>query len=128
MNVKNREIYENLILRHVNANDLMDLVVKKSRGKCHIIKTFIFYNLRTNRKFSYFWFMTTLQIDIIEPKAVKLLEDLAAMNLITIQTSKQERLKNLLTRLRVHTDNMSIEDISKEVEIVRSERYARTKK
>ncbi len=72
--------------------------------------------------------MTTLQIDIIEPKAVKLLEDLAAMNLITIQTSKQERLKNLLTRLRVQTDNMSIEDISKEVEIVRSERYARTKK
>lgn len=72
--------------------------------------------------------MTTLQIDIIEPKAVKLLEDLAAMNLITIQNSKQERLKNLLTRLRVHTDNMSIEDISKEVEIVRSERYAHTKK
>lgn len=128
MNVKNREIYENLILRHVNANDLKDLVVKKSHGKCQIIKTFIFYNLRTNRKFSYFWFMTTLQIDIIEPKAVKLLEDLAAMNLITIQTSKQERLKNLLTRLRVQTDNMSIEDISKEVEIVRSERYARTKK
>lgn len=29
MNVKNREIYENLILRHVNANDIMDLVVKK---------------------------------------------------------------------------------------------------
>ncbi len=72
--------------------------------------------------------MTTLQIDIIEPKAVKLLEDLAAMNLITIQISKQERLKNLLSRLRVHTDNMSIEDISKEVEKVRSERYARTKK
>lgn len=72
--------------------------------------------------------MTTLQIDIIEPKAVKLLEDLAAMNLITIQNSKQERLKNLLTRLRVHTDDMSIEDISKEVEIVRSERYTHTKK
>ena len=72
--------------------------------------------------------MTTLQIDIIEPKAVKLLEDLAAMNLITIHTSKQERLKSLLTRLRVHSDNMSIEDISKEVETVRSERYTRKKK
>ncbi len=72
--------------------------------------------------------MTTLQIDIIEPKAEKLLEDLAAMNLIAIQSSKQERLKNLLNKLRVHSDEISMEEITKEVEIVRAERYANRKK
>ena len=72
--------------------------------------------------------MTTLQIDILEPKAAKLLEDLAAMNLISIQVTKQDRLKSLLNKLRVHSDDISMEDITKEVEIVRAERYANRKK
>ncbi|MBK7691812.1 MAG: hypothetical protein IPK62_09295 [Bacteroidetes bacterium] len=72
--------------------------------------------------------MTTLQINFIEPKAAKLLEDLAAMNLISIQSSNQDRLKNLLNKLRVHSDNISMEEITKEVEIVRAERYANKKK
>lgn len=72
--------------------------------------------------------MTTLQIDIIEPKAAKLLEDLAAMNLISIQTTKQDRLKSLLTKLRAHSDEISMEEITSEVEIVRAERYANRKK
>jgi|688.fasta_scaffold625488_2 hypothetical protein len=72
--------------------------------------------------------MTTLQIDIIEPKAAKLLEDLAAMNLISIQVSNQDRLKKLLNKLREHSDDISMEDITKEVEIVRAERYANRQK
>jgi len=72
--------------------------------------------------------MTTLQIDIIEPKAAKLLEDLAAMNLISIQTTKQDRLKSLLTKLRANSDEISMEEITSEVEIVRAERYANRKK
>ncbi len=50
------------------------------------------------------------------------------MNLIAIQSSKQERLKNLLNKLRVHSDEISMEEITKEVEIVRAERYANRKK
>lgn len=72
--------------------------------------------------------MTTLQIDIIEPKAEKLLEDLAAMNLISIQSNKQERLKSLLSKLMVHSDDITMEEITEEVEIVRAERYANRKK
>ena len=72
--------------------------------------------------------MTTLQIDIIEPKAEKLLEDLAAMNLISIQSNKQERLKSLLSKLRVHSDDITMEEITEEVEIVRAERYANRNK
>ncbi|MBL7765851.1 MAG: hypothetical protein JNJ58_07155 [Chitinophagaceae bacterium] len=72
--------------------------------------------------------MTTLQIEIIEPKAEKLLEDLAAMNLISIQSNKQERLENLLNKLRLHADDISMEEITKEVETVRAERYANRKK
>ena len=72
--------------------------------------------------------MTTLQIDIIEPKAAKLLEDLAAMNLISIQSTNQDRLKNLLNKLRVHSDDISMEEITQEVEFVRAERYASRKK
>jgi len=72
--------------------------------------------------------MTTLQIDIIEPKAEKLLEDLAAMNLISIQSNKQERLKSLLSKLRVQSDDITMEEITEEVEIVRAERYANRKK
>ncbi len=71
--------------------------------------------------------MTRLQIDIIEPKAAKLLEDLAAMNLISIQSTNQDRLKNLLNKLRVHSDDISMEEITKEVETVRAERYANRK-
>ncbi len=72
--------------------------------------------------------MSTLQIEIIEPKAAKLLEDLAAMNLISIQPTNQDRLKNLLNKLRVHSDELSMEEITKEVELVRAERYANRKK
>ncbi len=71
--------------------------------------------------------MTTIQIEIIEPKAEKLLEDLAAMNLISIQPNKQERLKNLLSKLRADSDDLTMEEITREVEIVRAERYANRK-
>ena len=71
--------------------------------------------------------MTRLQIDIIEPKAAKLLEDLAAMNLISIQSTNQDILKNLLNKLRVHSDDISMEEITNEVETVRAERYANRK-
>jgi hypothetical protein len=70
----------------------------------------------------------TLEIDILEPKARKLLEDLAAMNLISIKDSRNERLRGLLEKLRSRSEEISIEEITEEVELVRAERYANREK
>jgi hypothetical protein len=70
----------------------------------------------------------TLEIDILEPKARKLLEDLAAMNLISIKDSRNERLRGLLEKLSSRSEEISIEEITEEVELVRAERYANREK
>ncbi len=54
MNVKNREIYENLILRHVNANDLMDLVVKNHAVNAKLLKHSFFITLEQIENFRIF--------------------------------------------------------------------------
>lgn len=71
--------------------------------------------------------MNTFQIEIIEPKAEKLLEDLANLNLIRFQPlESKERFKKLLEKMRSNEgDAPTLEEISKEVEAVREERYAR---
>ena len=68
--------------------------------------------------------METLKIDIIKPKARKMLEDLADMNLIAIQKSNENVFKDVLRTLR--TKNASTptpEEIANDVEIVRTSRY-----
>lgn len=71
----------------------------------------------------------TLQVEILDPKAAKLLEDLADMNLIAIRNSKEESFMDVVHRIRAKAKNPpSLEEITEEVEIVRAERYARTKK
>ncbi len=69
--------------------------------------------------------MTVITVELIDPRAKMLLEDLAKMNLIKIQeveTSKQ-RFSALLSRLRAREEESpSLEEITKEVEEVRSER------
>ena len=69
--------------------------------------------------------MTVITVELIDPRAKMLLEDLAKMNLIKIQeveTSKQ-RFSALLSRLRSREEEApSLEEITKEVEEVRSER------
>ena len=64
--------------------------------------------------------MESLKIEILNPKARKLLEDLADMNLISINKSDLS-LDKLLSTLRTE-ENISLEEITKEVEIVRTER------
>ena len=68
--------------------------------------------------------METLRIEIVNPKAKRLLKDLADLNLITIDKMDDIKLefKNLLSKLRSDTVP-SIEEITREVEIVRSSRY-----
>ncbi len=71
--------------------------------------------------------METLRISIVDPKAKRLLKDLADMNLITIAKSINPKVefKALLLKLRSKADSTpSLEEITQEVESVRALRYA----
>jgi len=75
--------------------------------------------------------MKTFEIDILNPKAAKLLKDLADMKLISLkETNKGEFLK-FVSKLRAKAKSVgnipTPEEIQKEVEIVRTERNARKK-
>ena len=69
--------------------------------------------------------METIRIDIINPKAKKLLKDLADLNLIKINKEKYKSdFTTLLKKLRAKSnDEISLDEITKEVEQVRKSRY-----
>jgi len=70
--------------------------------------------------------MDTLRIDILNPKAAKLLKDLADMNLIAIHDTPKNGFSDVLTKLREKANTTpSLEEITKEVELVRAKRYAK---
>lgn len=70
--------------------------------------------------------MDTLRINILNPKAIKLLKDLADMNIISIQDSSKNRFEDILKKLRAKSDMApTFEEITKEVELVRSKRYGK---
>jgi hypothetical protein len=73
--------------------------------------------------------METITINIINPKAKKLIKDLADLNLISIRKPNQKStLKRLLEMTRkANTSSLTMEEIISEVEIVRKERYEATK-
>ncbi len=67
---------------------------------------------------------TSLRIDILNPKVVKLLNDLAELNLITINKDSKTGFDEVLKKLRFNSKSApSLEEITKEVEKVRSKRY-----
>ncbi|WP_461790258.1 hypothetical protein [Pedobacter sp.] len=71
--------------------------------------------------------MDSLKIEIINPKAVKLLQNLADLNLITIKknTSKNS-FAAILKKLRAKSKSApTLDEISKEVDVVRSRRNGR---
>jgi hypothetical protein len=72
----------------------------------------------------------TYQVDILNPKASKLLQDLAEMNLISIKQTNEDGFMKVVNRLRAKAiDNPpSLEEITKEVESVRAKRYAKKKR
>jgi hypothetical protein len=72
----------------------------------------------------------TLQIDILNPKATKLLKDLADLNLISIRDEQENNFMKVVGKLRkkASSDKPSLEMITKEVEHVRSKRYAQKKR
>ena len=70
--------------------------------------------------------MDSIRVDILNPKAVKLLEDLAELKLIAIRQSSKSSLADVLKKTRSQSKaTPSIEEITKEVELVRAKRYAK---
>ena len=68
--------------------------------------------------------MDTIRIDILNPKAKKLLENLEALNLISIKKDSKKRFKEIVKQLRTKsTSAPSLEEITKQVESVRAKRY-----
>ena len=74
--------------------------------------------------------MNTMQVDILNPKAGKLLQDLADMNLISIKETTNDSFLRVVKKLRKKAEKNapSFDDITKEVESVRAKRYAKEKK
>jgi hypothetical protein len=70
--------------------------------------------------------MSTVTIDIINPKASKLLKDLADLNLIAIRTNSKNGFASVLSKLRAKAKTApTLDQITKEVELVRAKRYAK---
>jgi hypothetical protein len=76
------------------------------------------------KRFSLNLNMDTIRIDILNPKAMKLLENLEALNLISIKKDSKKRFKEIVKQLRTKsTSTPSLEEITKEVESVRAKRH-----
>lgn len=68
--------------------------------------------------------MESIRIDIINPKAKKLLKDLADLKLIRIKKEVKSEFSSLLQKLRnKSSQSLSLDEITKEVENVRKSRY-----
>jgi hypothetical protein len=65
--------------------------------------------------------MSTIQIEILNPKATKLIQDLADLQLISINQPKETGFSKLLAKLRTQVKAVpSLDEITKEVESVRA--------
>jgi len=68
--------------------------------------------------------MNTMRINILNPKAVKLLKDLADLNRIAIQDTSKNGFASVLKRLRSKAKSApTFDEITNEVELIRSKRY-----
>ena len=70
-----------------------------------------------------------MQIDILNPKATKLLKDLEDLKLIAIKKTEADGFLKVVKRLRMKAAKHppSLDEITRAVESVRSQRYARKK-
>ncbi len=70
--------------------------------------------------------MNSIRINILNPKAAKLLKDIEDLNLITIQDTTKNGFESVLKELRSKAKLAPTLDlITNEVELVRSKRYAK---
>ena len=66
--------------------------------------------------------MQTLNIEILNPKAKKLLLDLADLKLIAISEKKEETFLDIVKKIRAKKSNISLDEITKEVKAVRAKK------
>jgi len=67
---------------------------------------------------------TTIRINILNPKAVKLLKDLADLDLISIKEESKKGFAAVLKKLRSDSKSApNLDEITKEVEKVRAKRH-----
>lgn len=73
--------------------------------------------------------MITYQVDILNPKAERLLRDLADMDLIALKQSNEDGFLQVVERLRAKAsaNPPTLDEITEEVETVRKQRYAPNK-
>jgi hypothetical protein len=70
--------------------------------------------------------MNTMRVDILNPKAVRLLKDLADLKLIAIQDTSKNGFAYVLKSLRSKAKSTpTLEEITAEVELIRAKRYAK---
>lgn len=69
--------------------------------------------------------MATFNIEILNPKAEKLLQDLAELRLISITEKTSNPFYSVIKKLRSKKARLSFENITKEVEVVRTKRYGK---
>ena len=73
--------------------------------------------------------MNTIQVNILNPKADIILKDMEKQNLIAIQKPSKSTLQSVLNNLRSNAKTApSLKEITKEVELVRTKRYAKKNK
>ena len=74
--------------------------------------------------------MTTIEVDIINPKADKLLRHLADMNLIAMREVSDNSFSKLAKKLRARAKSKppTMAEITQEVETVRASRHAKSKR
>jgi hypothetical protein len=72
----------------------------------------------------------TLQVDILNPKATRLLKNLEELRLISIRKTKDNAFLKTVRKIRskAKTNPPSFKEITKEVETVRANRYAKAKR
>jgi|GEM_PF-150365 len=70
--------------------------------------------------------METLRIDIVNPKAKKIIKELADLNLISIRNNDPiKSFQKLISKLRNKAKKVSLGEITNEVELVRAKRYGK---
>ncbi len=69
--------------------------------------------------------MDTMRINILNPKAVRILQDLADLELISIQDAPANGFASVLKKLRSKAKSTpTLDEITREVELVRAKRHA----
>lgn len=73
--------------------------------------------------------MQTIQVNVLNPKVYKLLQDLAELELISLEENDQNGFLKTVSNLRekASTSPISLEKITEEVEMVRANRYGNHK-